>query len=186
MARQILDRGTVGNDGTGDDLYTGAGKINDNFEELYGDVVQIRTILGADSASELGIRLHDSSNNSSFLVYEGTADSHETSLGVVDPTADRVILLPDSDGTVALKQNVTDEVAALSATLDSDYVAERSREATPDFIDIKHYSVATVPPGVHGRMIFVTDGNAGNPCLAVFDSSGGFYRRIVLGAAVNT
>ena len=85
MARQILDRGTVGNDGTGDDLYTGAGKINDNFEELYGDVVQIRTILGADSASELGIRLHDSSNNSSFLVYEGTADSHETSLGVVDP-----------------------------------------------------------------------------------------------------
>ena len=43
MARQIIDRGTTGNDGTGDDLYTGAGKINDNFEELYGDVTQIRT-----------------------------------------------------------------------------------------------------------------------------------------------
>ena len=86
----------------------------------------------------------------------------------------------------ALKHNVTDEVAALSATLDSDYIAERSREATPDYVDIKHYSVATVPPGVHGRMIFVTDGNAGAPCLAVYDSSGGFYRRIVLGAAVNT
>ena len=60
MARQIIDRGTTGNDGTGDDLYTGAGKINDNFEELYGDVVQIRTIIGADSASEIGIKLHDS------------------------------------------------------------------------------------------------------------------------------
>ena len=29
MARQIIFRGTTGNDGTGDDLYTGAGKIND-------------------------------------------------------------------------------------------------------------------------------------------------------------
>jgi len=186
MARQIIDRGTTGNDGTGDDLYTGAGKINDNFSELYDDVVQIRTIIGGDSASELGIKLHDSTNNASFLVYEGTADSYETSLGVIDPTADRVILLPDSDGTVALKDNITDEVAALSATLDSDYVAERSREPTPDYIDIKHYTVGTEPAGVHGRMIFVTDGNAGNPCLAIYDSAGGFYRRIVLGQAVNT
>ena len=69
----------------------------------------------------------------------------------------------------------------------SNYVSQLSfEEYLPDYVDIKHYSVATVPPGVHGRMIFVTDGNAGNPCLAVYDSSGGFYRRIVLGAAVNT
>ena len=41
MARQIIDRGTVGNDGTGDDLYTGAGKINDNFQELYLSLIHI-------------------------------------------------------------------------------------------------------------------------------------------------
>ena len=38
------------------------------------------------------------------VIFEGaTADSHETTLNVVDPTADRAINLPDAAGTVALK-----------------------------------------------------------------------------------
>lgn len=41
------------------------------------------------------------------LIFEGaTADAFETTLGVVDPTADRTILLPDSSGTVALTSGV--------------------------------------------------------------------------------
>ena len=37
------------------------------------------------------------------LVFEGsTANDYETTLGVVDPTADRSILLPDASGTIAL------------------------------------------------------------------------------------
>lgn len=35
MARQTISRGSVANDGTGDSLRVAAGKINDNFEELY-------------------------------------------------------------------------------------------------------------------------------------------------------
>jgi hypothetical protein len=35
MAKQIIDRGTVDDPKTGDSLYEGAGKINDNFTELY-------------------------------------------------------------------------------------------------------------------------------------------------------
>ena len=35
MAKQIIGRGTAANDGTGDNLRDGAGKINDNFDELY-------------------------------------------------------------------------------------------------------------------------------------------------------
>jgi len=35
MAKQIIGRGAAANDGTGDNLRDGAGKINDNFDELY-------------------------------------------------------------------------------------------------------------------------------------------------------
>jgi len=35
MAYQAIGRGTSANDGTGDDLRTGAGKVNANFVEIY-------------------------------------------------------------------------------------------------------------------------------------------------------
>src|SRR5210317_33073 len=35
MARQVINRGTSANDGTGDNLRDGAGKVNNNFTELY-------------------------------------------------------------------------------------------------------------------------------------------------------
>jgi hypothetical protein len=35
MAKQLIDRGTVDDPKTGDSLYEGAGKINDNMTELY-------------------------------------------------------------------------------------------------------------------------------------------------------
>ena len=35
MAKQTIFRGSVANDGTGDNLRLGANKINDNFTELY-------------------------------------------------------------------------------------------------------------------------------------------------------
>tara|TARA_B100000963_G_C22603871_1_gene661514 strand:+ start:940 stop:1452 length:513 start_codon:yes stop_codon:yes gene_type:complete len=170
MARQIINRGATGNDGTGDDLYTGAGKINDNFEELYNAVQDIETIVGTDSAVNLGVSLTTSS-----VVWEGaTADSHETTLSVIDPTTDRTINLPDSSGTVALKHNIPD-------TIDSDYVQSKAVE-----LDLRNYSVATAPTGSHGKMIFTTDGDSGSPCLAIFDSAAGFYKRIALGGAIST
>jgi hypothetical protein len=49
-----------------------------------------------------GLTLNDSS-----VVFEGaTANDHETTLTVTDPTADRTITLPDATGTVALAENV--------------------------------------------------------------------------------
>jgi len=45
---------------------------------------------------------------SSALVFEGaTANDHETSITVTDPTADRTITLPNVSGTVALSQAST-------------------------------------------------------------------------------
>tara|TARA_B000000557_G_scaffold44256_1_gene32966 strand:+ start:3417 stop:3974 length:558 start_codon:yes stop_codon:yes gene_type:complete len=185
MVRQIIDRGTTGNDGTGDDLYTGAGKINDNFEELYGNVAQIQTIVGTDSASIKQIQL-----STGGITFEGaTADSFETVLGVIDPTKDRAINLPDSSGTIALTKNIDSAVNNTINTIDSDYVQERTREANIDRITLKNFTVATAPDSsevTHGTLIFVKDGNTGLPCLGVFDSDLGNFRRIELGSYINT
>jgi hypothetical protein len=43
MAYQGISTGSVPNDGTGDDLLTGAVKINSNFQELYSSIETINT-----------------------------------------------------------------------------------------------------------------------------------------------
>ena len=35
MAKQVINRGTTANDGTGESPFSGMGKVNDNFTELY-------------------------------------------------------------------------------------------------------------------------------------------------------
>ena len=113
MAREIIDIGTAANDGTGDDLRTGATKINNNFQELYGDVAALKATSG-DSIDGIGFVDRG-------IQFEGDSpdDAFQTLLKVVNPTADRTILLPDDSGTVALLSDITD-------TVDSAYVALRT------------------------------------------------------------
>tara|TARA_B100000497_G_scaffold116739_1_gene141384 strand:- start:417 stop:1433 length:1017 start_codon:yes stop_codon:yes gene_type:complete len=87
MARQNVNRGTTANDGTGDTLRVAAGKINDNFVELY-------TLLGGDSAQiTQKVSLADSG-----VIFNGLA--YNTVLGFVESHERNVLFLPDSDGTV--------------------------------------------------------------------------------------
>jgi len=59
-----------------------------------------------------GLTLSDGS-----IVLEGaTADAHETTLTVTDPTADRTITFPDATGTVALTNNKLNAFAATSSS----------------------------------------------------------------------
>lgn len=41
------------------------------------------------------------------FIYEGTANTYETTLSVTDPTADNSIVLPDKSGTVAMTSDIT-------------------------------------------------------------------------------
>jgi hypothetical protein len=51
----------------------------------------------------------DQSAISGSLVFEGsTADSHETTLIVTDPTADRTVTIPNATGTVITTGNLDD------------------------------------------------------------------------------
>ena len=55
--------------------------------------------------------------NDGSIVFEGaTADAHETTLAITDPTADRTITFPDATGTVALTNNKLSDFAATSSS----------------------------------------------------------------------
>ena len=92
MTRQAISIGTTANDGTGDTLRAAGTKINDNFSELY-------TLLGGN-ANTLTSQITLGTDG---IIFEGsTSDGFETTLKVTDPTGDRTITFPDSDGNVIL------------------------------------------------------------------------------------
>lgn len=92
MSRQTVNIGTIANDTTGDTLRQAGNKINSNFAELY-------TSLYGDSVT--AISTLTLGNNA--LIFEGSAaDSWETTLTVINPTADRTIKLPDYTGSIVM------------------------------------------------------------------------------------
>ena len=72
--------------------------LNDNtLQNLYAS--QERQNRAVDSTG--GAMSGDLQMNNANIVFEGaTADAHETTLTVTDPTADRTITFPDTTGTV--------------------------------------------------------------------------------------
>lgn len=105
MTRQVISTGSAANDGTGDTLRSASQKINENFVELYQR-------LGGDSDILSGqISIEDSA-----VVFEGAStNDFETRLVVADPTADRVVRVPDADGYVVL-DNATQTLSAKTLT----------------------------------------------------------------------
>lgn len=113
MARQIINTGTLANDGTGDTLRIAGGKINANFVELYnllgGDAV------GASRVSQL---------TDSGLDILGT--SFRTKIGAVDPSSLVSITFPDNSGVVTLNaatQTLTNKTISLDNNVIDGYVA---------------------------------------------------------------
>jgi len=93
MPREILNNGTVANDGSGDSLRDAIGKVNNNFIEIYNKIG------GTDSGEYLSPNVRFDSNNVIF----GT--TNELSLGPDTLTGDRDIRLPDTSGTLLIDQD---------------------------------------------------------------------------------
>jgi hypothetical protein len=94
------------------------------------------------------------------FIFEGTANDHETTLTIVDPTADRTITFPDATGTVALTTDlsafattsyVTNSVSSHSATTTSVHgIADTAALATTSYVTNSVSSHAAVTTNVHG------------------------------------
>ena len=82
--------------------------------------------IGQDVATSASVTFAGLTLNSGSMVFEGaTADAHETTLAVTDPTADRTITLPDATGTVAL---TADKLSAFAATSSAELISVISDE----------------------------------------------------------
>ena len=91
MTKQVLNRGTIANDGTGDTLRTSALKIQQNFDEIYnklGDGSVLMSLIDFDSSA---------------IVFEGlSANNFETRLRATDPTQDREVFIPNYGGELVM------------------------------------------------------------------------------------
>ena len=132
----VLAEGEFGFDTTAGQLKIGTGTTSwSNLDYLITDA-SLGTSLGdyielAEKGSTSGVAELDSVRNllvpNSSIIFEGSsADAHETTLTVTNPTADRTITIPDSTGTLVLSDgsgNVTISgnltVSGTTTTIDS-------------------------------------------------------------------
>jgi len=105
MARQIIGVGTAGNDGTGDDLRTGANKINQNFQDLYSQMTALSLSLSLSATNSNGIGF-----GFDGILFDGaTKDSFATVTRLIptDPTQINIQSMQDSSGTLAFLSDIT-------------------------------------------------------------------------------
>lgn len=153
MAQQIVNTGTVGNDGTGDDLRTGATKINANFTEIYSNITALSLQLNLASVNSNGVGF-----GFDGILFDGaTKDSFTTVTRLVpaDPSQVNIVTIPDSTGTIALLSDINrdtvlgvrgagtkllDSAAAIKAMFDRGFIdSARMVRITLDSADVTAY-----------------------------------------------
>lgn len=90
MTRQVLNRGTIANDGTGDTLRTASLKIEQNFQEIYdklGDGSALMPLIDFDSAA---------------VVFGTTANSFKSRVRVDTLSANRSVRIPNYGGSLVM------------------------------------------------------------------------------------
>ena len=136
---KVLIYRDTGNDNKKATFYPGsaikAEDLNDDFDQVLYTAQEIdnyaMTTLG-DSAMIGNLQMGENQ-----LVFEGdTADAHETSIGVIDPTADRTINFPDVSGNVVvtgkadqitsteLAPNSVDSSELVDGSIDTSHIAD--------------------------------------------------------------
>lgn len=100
---------------------------------------------------------------SAALVFEGTADAHETSLTATDATADRTVTIPNATGTVSLSQAST----TTALTADNQAVtpgAASVLQLTSDDATATNRTFTLSATGAITGQIYVLIGPATNQC----------------------
>jgi len=158
--RQVLQNGTVANDGTGDTLRDAANKINGNFLSLW-------QALG-DSDSLYSAAKFDSDGNLIF-----SSGAYTTTLSITPASStDKTITFPDATGTVSLTDlpETLEHKNLLHPTMDD--IHDSNDNVILDFI--AHDSAT--------HHLVVTNGDSANPVHLTVSPSDGSDVDILVGA----
>jgi hypothetical protein len=115
-ADPILNEGEIGYNTTLGQIKVGDGSSSWSELEYLVTTGGLNTSLGtyiedSEKSAIDGVAELDGSKNilaPAGIIFEGTANDHETTLSVTDPTADRTITFPDVTGTVITTGNLSD------------------------------------------------------------------------------
>jgi hypothetical protein len=86
-----------------------------------------------------GLKLDDSS-----IVFEGTANDHETTLTVTDPTADRTITIQDATGTLAFTSDIETSIDAFGNAVTGGTGITASYASTSNVLTISNAGVTSI------------------------------------------
>ena len=100
---------------------------------------------------------------SASLVFEGTADAHETSITATDPTADRTITLPNATGTVTLAQASTTTALTADNQVVTPGTNTRLQLTSDNATDTNRTFTLSATGAITGQ-IYVIVGPATNAC----------------------
>ena len=114
-ANPTLEEGEIGYNSTLSQIKVGDGTSVWADLDYFVSDTSLGTSLGtyvqdSDKSAINGVAELDGSKNilaPASIIFEGTANDHETTLAVTDPTADRTITFPDATGTVALTTDIS-------------------------------------------------------------------------------
>ena len=114
-ANPTLEEGEIGYNSTLGQIKVGDGTSVWADLDYFVSDTSLGTSLGSyvqdsDKSAVNGVAELDASKNilaPASIIFEGTANDHETTLAVTDPTADRTITFPNATGTVALTTDLS-------------------------------------------------------------------------------
>jgi hypothetical protein len=126
-ADPILNEGEIGYNNTLGQIKVGDGESLWSELDYLVNTGSLDTSLGSyipdtEKSAVSGVAELDASKNilaPAGIIFEGTANDHETTLTVTDPTADRTITFPNVDGTVITTGNLSDitNIGVFSSTI---------------------------------------------------------------------
>ena len=171
MTRQNISTGTSANDGTGDTLRSAGTKINANFTELY-------TFLGGNASTlSTQISLEDSA-----VVFEGAiADGFETRLMAENATADRLVRIPNADGTLIMDtvtQTITNKTLGEVSFQSSEIAVNGTASATATHIICNKATALAVglgPGSTSGEFKIFTNKGAGLATITPDDGGSSIF-----------
>ena len=159
MARQLINIGTIENDGTGDKLRDAMDKINDNFQEVY-------TELGGDSLSNLDLSGNTissgNSNGNIILDPNGTGkvliDNLALSGNTISSTDTNgnITIDPDGTGSIVLSSDVSvTGTLTLSSSLSANVTGNLTGNVTGTVSSLSNHDTDDLTEG-SGHLYFTS------------------------------